>query len=422
MDESKKILIVEDQSIVARDILNKLIKLGYHVPAIVSTGRDAIEKSGELLPDLILMDITLQGAMDGIEAAGLIKQKYRIPVVYLTAYADEETFERAKMTDPHGYIVKPFDEIELRVSIEMALYKCEMEKKLRQSEQWFETTLNSIGDAVIATDKKGFVTFLNPTAEELIGWNIEEAVSKQLHEIFNVVDENDNAIVQNPVEQVINGEPMIDTEGSAILIAKNGFKKHITESAAPIFDRDKNIIGVVLVFRDITEKKLVEEELLKSQKLQSIGVLAGGIAHDLNNHLTPIMGNITMANRLLEKNEPGKVPNMLKRAEKAAEQAHNLTQQLLTFSKGGDPVISTLSVSRLLKEAMDFAMHGSKSRCELSISASDPSIDVDPGQVCQVIQNIIINADQAMPLGGVISVSILEEHITKKTWSSSWRP
>ena len=185
-----QILVVEDEYIVAKDIQNTLTNLGYTVPAIAASGEEAIKKAGEMQPDLILMDIVLKGALDGVETANEIKTQLDIPVVYLTAYADDKTLQRAKITEPYGYLIKPFEERELHSTIEMALYKQSMEKRLKDSEQWLSTTLNSIGECVIATDNKGVITFINPVAEELIGCEYDNVLGKQLQDIFQIRDED----------------------------------------------------------------------------------------------------------------------------------------------------------------------------------------------------------------------------------------
>ncbi len=178
--EPAKILVVEDENIVAKDIETSLKRLGYAVSAVASSGEEAVERAVDTHPDLVLMDIVLRGKMDGVQTAQHIRDHFNIPVVYLTAYADEKTLERAKMTEPFGYILKPFEERELRSSIEVALCKNKTESKLRKSEESLITTLKSIGDAVITTDVQGWVTFMNPVAETLTGWKQEDALGKDL--------------------------------------------------------------------------------------------------------------------------------------------------------------------------------------------------------------------------------------------------
>ena len=163
-----KILIVEDESIVALELESRLTDLGYSVCGIVSCGADAIKTAVDQKPDIILMDINIKGPIDGVVTAEKIKEIIDIPIIFLTAFTDSNTLQRAKITEPYGYIVKPFEERELHTSIEIALYKHNMEKKLRDNEKRLSITLNNIADAVIATDNKGSINYINPAAEKLI--------------------------------------------------------------------------------------------------------------------------------------------------------------------------------------------------------------------------------------------------------------
>ncbi|MEW6586946.1 MAG: response regulator, partial [Nitrospirota bacterium] len=183
-----KILIVEDEVIEAMDVQQRLASLGYPTPDIAHSGEEGVKKVEEAQPDLVLMDIMMPGKMDGVTAAEQIQSRFDIPIVYLTAYADENTLRRAKVTEPYGYIVKPFQERELHISIDMALYKHKMEGELKAREKWLATTLSSIGDAVIATDKNGMITFMNPIAEGLTGWKMGNALNKKLTEVFTIIN------------------------------------------------------------------------------------------------------------------------------------------------------------------------------------------------------------------------------------------
>ncbi|MGB8952167.1 MAG: HD domain-containing phosphohydrolase [Candidatus Aminicenantales bacterium] len=260
-----KILVVEDESLVAKDIQNMLRVLDYEVLDVVSTGEQAIELAGKELPDLVLMDIVLKGEVDGIVAAEKIWENYGIPVVYLTAYTDETTLQRAKVTEPFGYILKPFDERELQTTIEMAFYKSGMDKKLREREEWLATILKSIGDGVIATDTKGLISFMNPLAEKLTGWEQGEALKKFLKDIFKLI----------PDRGVPKRTETNDLE-EGLLKAKTGDSISIEKSISPIQTRKGASIGSVLVFRDITLRKKAEEQLKQSfEKLHK--ALAGTI-------------------------------------------------------------------------------------------------------------------------------------------------
>ncbi len=177
-----KILIVEDENIVANDLQMRLSNFGYDVIGIASTGEEAIKKAIATLPDLVLMNVRLKGEIDGIEAASTLRFQYGMAVVYLSAYADDETLKRASKTEPFGYILKPFEERELHTTVEMALYRKELERRFKETETWYGTTLRSIGEAVIATDATGAIKFMNTAAENLTGWKMNEAAWRRFIE------------------------------------------------------------------------------------------------------------------------------------------------------------------------------------------------------------------------------------------------
>ena len=258
-----KILIVEDEGIVALDLQQILIRMGYFVSDIASTGKEAIKKAGETCPDLVLMDIMLHGEIDGTKAAGQIRDRFDIPVIYLTAYANEDTLQRAKVAEPYGYIIKPFNERDLHIAIDMALYKHDAERKLKESKKWFATTLSSIGDAVITTDKNGLITFMNPVAEKLTGWKMEEILNNKLTEVFNILNMHSRKPVENPVTKVLLEGSTVSLANHTLFIARDGTEIPIDGHAAPIKDDKENIVGVVFVFRDITERYQAEKALRK---------------------------------------------------------------------------------------------------------------------------------------------------------------
>lgn len=300
------ILVVEDESLVAKDIQNRLRKFGYTVSATVNSGEDAIRKTGETSPDLVLMDIQLKGNIDGIEAAQEIYNNFNIPVIYLTANADESTLERAKVTEPFGYIIKPFKEKELKTTIEITLIKHRMEKKLKQSEQWLATVLKSIGDAVIASDRTGVITFMNPAAEVLTGWKQEEAFGVASTDVFNITNAETRITVDNPITQALEAGMSVNLPEQTLLIAKDGTEIPIDDSAAPIRDEKGNITGAVLVFRDISERKeaeearqkQVEQERLVAQ-LERLNQLKDDFLSTVSHELRTPISNMKMAIQML---------------------------------------------------------------------------------------------------------------------------
>lgn len=275
------------------------------------------------------------------------------------------------------------------------------EESLAAEKEQLAVTLRSIGDGVITTDTDGKIVLLNKVAEALTGYTQEEAVGRPLHTIFTIISERTRIPCENPVDRVLSQGAVVGLGNDTVLISRDGTEKIIADSGAPIRDKNSQVIGVVLVFRDITEKRKMELELLRTQKLESLGILAGGIAHDFNNILTAIFNNVTLARMHTKDNV---TQTKLAKIEKASLQATELTQQLLTFSKGGAPVKKMTSVKELIRDSTVFALRGSNVRCHFYMTDELWSVDVDEGQISQVINNVIINADQAMPEGGIITV------------------
>jgi len=259
--KASKILIVEDEAIVAADLAAKLTRLGYEIVGTAMDGLEAVEMTCRAGPDLVLMDIQLEGEMDGIEAAEEIRRRCHAPLIYLTAHSDRETLARAKLTGPFGYILKPFQERELTTQIELALYKHQTERELHRQREWLRVTLTSIGEAVIATDAGGNVTFVNPKAEFLTGWTMEDAVASPVGSVFRVVNEQTGEDMGEPVSQVLREGRPVGLSNHAALVTMDGRRVPVEDSAAPILDDEGIVIGVVLVFRDVTEKRRARERL-----------------------------------------------------------------------------------------------------------------------------------------------------------------
>jgi PAS domain S-box-containing protein len=246
------IFIVEDETIIAIDIETRLIALGYNVIGSAKSGEEVLSFVEDKQPDLILMDINLGGKIDGVEAASIIRQKYDIPIVYLTAYADEKTIGRAKLTQPYGYIIKPFDGLAVRSTIETALYKYKTEKKIREDEKWLNIILDNISDAIISTDATGRILYMNPVAEKLTGFSKEDALCKNLNSIYNIIP------ADSDITALISDEELLEEINSSgkysFLLSANGNKILIRDTASTIKDDNQNIIGVVIVFRGLKTK------------------------------------------------------------------------------------------------------------------------------------------------------------------------
>ena len=278
----------------------------------------------------------------------------------------------------------------------------EAEEILSSERERLAVTLRCIGDGVITTNIEGKVVLMNKVSEALTGWSQEQAKGRPITEVLHLICETSRAVKDNPVEILLKSGKAADILDHTLLVARDGKERLISDSVSPIVDRKSSIVGTVLVFRDITEKRNIEEKLLKAEKIESLGVLAGGIAHDFNNLLNAIMGNIDLAAMDLD---PGdRIHDSLLRAGKAVLRAKDLTQQLLTFSKGGAPIKKETSISELIRDSADFAIRGSNAKCGFDLPADLWKVEIDLGQMSQVINNIVLNSVHAMPEGGQIYI------------------
>ncbi len=261
-----RILVVEDERVIGRDVQNTLVQLGYVVPDVARTGEEALELVGQIEPDLVLMDIRLSGGMDGIETAARIKAEHGSPVIFLTALADHETIARAKATEPYGYLLKPFNDRELQSTVEMAVSRSRSQRLLEASAKHFSNTLRSLADGVIATDLVGNITFLNPLAEALTGWPSEEALGRPLQEIFRITRPGGEEAPPMETGQGA-GEPR-----PVMLHSRSGGKFPIEDNSAPMKNDDGSLAGLVVVFR---KRAIPEAEAGDGASAPLVGLVEG---------------------------------------------------------------------------------------------------------------------------------------------------
>jgi PAS domain S-box-containing protein len=254
-----KIMVVEDEVVVAMELQSGLNALGYTVTGIVSSGEEALDLAEKSAPDLVLMDVKLPGTIDGIETALTIRERYNIPVVYVTAHADEETLQRAKLTFPLGYIVKPFSESDLRASIEVALYKHDEDTKVKEASQFFSTTLDILGGAVILTDGDGIIKSMSPVAETLTGWNASEAVGRNLAEVYMLRDEETGKIIDDPLSIMHLKSKYVPTSSKYVLISRNKTPIPVVNTVIGIRDSEARVNGVIVAFQDSSQMVMPEQ-------------------------------------------------------------------------------------------------------------------------------------------------------------------
>jgi len=450
-----KILVVEDERVVALSIQNRLESLGYIVTANVTSAEAAIAGISQNPPDLVLMDIRLKGKIDGIEAAAQMRQQFQLPVVYLTAYNDEETLERAKLTEPYGYLLKPFESKDLATTIEVALYKHKMEQQLREREQWLATTLKSIGDAVITTDPQQAITFMNPVAEALTKWTQQDALGQDLNQIFLTINETTREAIPNPVTVSLQTGKTVTIENHTLLIDKEGEEIPIDDSAAPIKNDSEQILGAVLVFHDVIEQQQIqallkrtnadleqrvaestaqlrqqnqqlEAEIARRQQLeeelrvalarerelsQLKSRIVATVSHEYRTPLTTILSSTEMLQRYSDRLTPEKKQTHFQRVKQSVEHLTNLVNDMIFIEQAETQALefnpTLVNVEEIVGEVIEAVRPKFTEKHRLNLICPSECDRVLDGNLLRLIlDNLLSNAIKYSPEGGLIEVEL----------------
>jgi len=402
---ANRILLFEDDECIARDIQQRLEKLGYTVCEVVHSDETLLARVETLRPDLVIMSMSVQTDLARHESTRHLLEQLRIPVLYSTMHADPIALQSLTHKEPFCYVRTPLDDQDLHRTIAMALYRHQTETKLRKMERWLAATLNSVGDAVLASDIEGRVTYLNPSAEVLTGWTSLEATDRPVSEIFKTMRGDAHTPVESPVTKVIQGGVVLQLAEGTLLQRKDGTTLPIDDSAAPIRDEKAQIIGVVIIFRDVSIHRRFEQQLREAQKLDSVGQLAGGIAHDFNNLLTVINGSCSMLLKSMALDDPQKAK--VEMIQEAGDRAAALTHQLLAFSRRQILVPKILNLNDVVASMVRLLGELIGEDIEL-LTVLEPTtvyVKVDSGQIEQVIMNLAVNSRDAMPCGGKLTIT-----------------
>lgn len=387
-DRKARIVICEDERIVALDIRAFLQRNGYEVPSLFASAEDLLDAVEGLEPDLVLMDIHLQGDMDGIEAAAILLERWAVPVILLTAYADGPTIERAKLTHPYAYILKPYDERELRTAISIGLYRASMEKRLRMSEERYRGLFAQGLAAAMLAEQGGRILETN---------NAFAALSPNAERVQDFIADPGDA--DRLLAAMRSGDRYGPTE---LRIARaDGADAWVLLSAAPIRLSD-GTGAYQFQAVDVTERKSLADQLLHAQKLSALGRFAGGVAHDFNNVLTAVMGYSRLLRTDLE--EAGYSLDELDGIDQAAKRAAALARQLLLFSRREDMKPAVFSLSGLAREdeRMLRRIIGEGATLVIRALADDDLVRADRARVEQAVVNLIANARDVTGRGGRI--------------------
>lgn len=417
-----RVFIVEDESLVAMDLEERLMKMGYEVCGMADNGIDALAGIVVQHVDLVLMDIHLRDGMDGVDVAGKLREVSEVPVVFVTAHADETTLRRAGQAGPFGYVLKPFDERELRATIEMAIYRHRSEARVRKMERWLSTTLRSIGDGVIATDEAGRVTLINPLAESVTGWSAEDAIGHPLAEVLAIYGEAGHNETPAFFAEAMRSGVSIHLGENKSLKTRSGGLLPVDDSIAPIRNDAGVITGCVVVFRDCTQSRQLQEErrrlevkMQESQRLESLGVLAAGIAHDFNNLLTVVTMNASLAQTVVSRESPAQ--KCLGDIRSSADRAAQLCNQMLAYAGQGNVRLEDICVNSLTKDTAQLLATAINKKTALSLDLADrmPKIRGDRSQLQQVIMNLVMNASESLKdLPGKIKLKTRYMHVAEE--------
>jgi PAS domain S-box-containing protein len=260
-----RILVVEDESIVAKDIQKTLEKLGYEVPATASSAAMAYEKLEAVHPDLVFLDIKLKGEEDGIDIAGHIKERYNIPVIFLTSYVDQETLDRAKVTEPYGYIVKPFNESDLKTTVEMALFKFSRDREVRDDQQRLANALGRVEEAIIITDIEGRITYLNERAGNLVGYGSASAIGLDLFQLISVELEGSSGIKKEQLLDAMKKDETVEMRDCHVIIKRDNTSVASSFTASPVHDEKNVYLGAAIV---IADKQTTIEQPVQVSEMQ----------------------------------------------------------------------------------------------------------------------------------------------------------
>jgi len=410
VNDIKKILIIEDDGIIAKDLENILSSKGYDVCGIASTVDESISKFESTDPDLILADIIIKGFGDGIEAANKIKKKKNIPVIYLSAYTDDMTIERAKITDPYGYILKPFDEKELLITIEMALYKHSIYAKIKEEAEIFKELIDAKNELAFLVSADGTVLAINQFGISYLGLKEEKIIGEK---IGNLISKNKNVLLPN-INKVLNyGEDVIFEE------EVNG--RIFEYSINPIYDNDKTISKIAIYAKEITERKNSErtiekeladfkqnqKELIKSEILQYINILISNIAKEFNE---PVLNIKTIAEFCLNRSESDeKLKEYLKVILNNSNKIDEVIKELVEYIDLPKFSIYQVDLLKIIQKAIDIIKKNHKN---IEIIKKFPQksivIPIDEKWILNALLKVLTNSAEAIENDGFLSIEVIK--------------
>lgn len=405
-----RILIAEDEGLIALDLKRKLEQIGYSITAIADNAADVllnIESAEESQrPDLILMDIRLHGPEDGITTADQIRKRYQLPVMFVTAHADRETLDRAKITEPFGYIVKPFHGVDFGAQIEMALWKHKMEQQLRFSEAWLAATIRNVADGLIATDSQGNIVFMNSPAAKLTGWDCLEVPGLPLLEVFQVFEEATDLPVLNPLEAINSGRELGSQR--TFKLVKRGVPDSVpdwivVEASFSANRDDGRLLGVVVIFRDVTSQRKAEAQSRQLQKMNSLSLMSVGLGRELADAQNRMDHSLQ---ELIAISTDPYLP-LLKDIYRGVARQQLVVQKLIKLGNNdpGHPVLLDLNEVLRELETRFRKLLGVSRTLRMNLQSGLPFINADPDELRESLCGLLAEERAATERGDLVEVT-----------------
>jgi two-component system cell cycle sensor histidine kinase/response regulator CckA len=400
---AKNILVVEDEGLIAMDLQLRLEGFGYVVPGIAKTADQAVQLNALHLPDLILMDIHLKGERDGIQAAEEIRRKYDVPIVFVTAHTDPATIVRANMTEPVGYVVKPYGGTDLRVQIEVAHHKYLAERKHRKNEALFSSTLRNIGDAVIATGAGDAIVYMNSAAELLTGWTQADAFGEHFAKVL-ALEQQGAPITDNLIRMAALNEKPLSLGPELILVSRDGRRYEIEAELSAALAGGSSA-PAVFTFKDITQRNWEADQHCRKQAIRSVERLTETTTHAQNNLLTSILGHgellVHAANLSPEQLD------VFSEIYTGALELTKVVRQMSAIPPAGFPNLREININDVIRQALDSLSNSVPDTIVLKAEL-DPEIrpiHADWDQLEQILFALIGNAREAIKGAGEIVIS-----------------
>jgi signal transduction histidine kinase len=408
--QAVRILIVEDDANSIFILRKILLRTDYAIAGVLASGEQALALVRAAPPDLVLMDINIPGAIDGVETATLILREYDVPIIYISAFTDDATLERARRTSPFAFLLKPFREREVLITIQMALYKAGIDRLFKANREHLAATLGALEECVLTTDSAGSINYLNAAAEQTLGLTPATALGRPIDDFLDLRPNETGGRSSLGPARLLQPGFQTPPDHPLVLVTPAAAPRLVQVRVNAIAETAAAPSGRVVILRDVTRLAQLEENVRQSQKREAVGRLAGGIAHDFNNLLAIIN---SFADLLLLQDPPnGDTERYCRNIRAAGQRGADLVAQLMTFSRHVPSAPRLVEPLAVVSETHRMLRPLIRENIELVLEAPPilPPLFIEPGQLDQILVNLCLNARDAIAAGGRITLRLASRH------------